>query len=246
MKTLVALSLGTAVLSLPASAWAMHIMEGFLPPGYSLFWLAAVLPFVGLGALKIKRTLRDYPERKLFLGLAAAFVFVLSALKMPSVTGSSSHATGIGLAAILFGPSVAVVIAGIVLVFQALLLAHGGLTTWGANTFSMGLAGGAAAYLTYRAGKAAGLSEKIAVFLAAALGDFATYMMTAIQLAVAFPDPVGGVLLSFGKFAGVFAFTQVPLAVCEGLLSVGVYNALLHYDAQGLIHIWWKEREREA
>ena len=165
---------------------------------------------------------------------------------MPSVTGSSSHATGIGLSAILFGPWVSAVLAGIVLVFQALLLAHGGLTTWGANTFSMGVAGGMTAYLVFRGVRAAGLSEKLAVFLAAALGDLATYMVTAGQLSVAFPDPVGGMTASFFKFAGVFALTQIPLAISEGLLSVVVYNTLLRYNAQGLIQIWWNGEEHKA
>ena len=165
---------------------------------------------------------------------------------MPSVTGSSSHATGIGLAAILFGPWVAGISAGIVLAFQALLLAHGGLTTWGANTFSMGIAGGLTAYLVFRGVRAAGLSDKAAVFAAAALGDLATYMVTALQLSIAFPDPVGGMTASFVKFAGVFALTQVPLAISEGLLSVVVYNTLLRYNDQGLIHLWWKGREHKA
>ena len=246
MKVLSLFSVLAAVWITPSLAHAMHIMEGFLPPAQALFWLVAVLPFLAVGARKINRLLQNHPDRKLLLGLATAFIFVLSALKMPSVTGSSSHATGIGLAAIMFGPSVAGILAGIVLVFQALLLAHGGITTWGANTFSMGIAGGFAAYLVFRAGRMAGLSEKVTVFLAAAIGDMATYMVTAAQLGIAFPDPVGGFAASFVKFAGVFALTQLPLAVCEGLLSVVVYNTLLHYNEQGLIHLWWKGRENEA
>ena len=71
----------------------------------------------------------------------SAYVFVLSALKIPSVTGSCSHPTGTGLSASLFGPSVTAVLGTIVLLFQALLLAHGGLTTLGANVFSMAIAG---------------------------------------------------------------------------------------------------------
>ncbi len=62
-------------------------------------------------------------------------MFVLSALKIPSVTGSCSHPTGVGLGAIMFGPSVMFVLGTIVLIFQALLLAHGGITTLGANAF---------------------------------------------------------------------------------------------------------------
>lgn len=246
MKFITCFSIMAAGWALPNLAEAMHIMEGFLPPQHALFWWAVMVPILIRGIMKINRLLKDHPDRKLLLGLVTAFVFVLSALKMPSVTGSSSHATGIGLAAILFGPWVAGIVAGIVLAFQALLLAHGGLTTWGANTFSMGIAGGVTAYLVFRSVRAAGLSDKVAVFAAAALGDLATYMVTAAQLSVAFPDPVGGMAASFVKFAGVFALTQVPLAISEGLLSVVVYNTLLRYNDQGLIHLWWKGREHEA
>ena len=73
--------------------------------------------------------------------MCGAFAFVLSALKIPSITGSCSHPTGVGLGAILFGPMTMAVLGLIVLLFQALLLAHGGLTTLGANTFSMAIAG---------------------------------------------------------------------------------------------------------
>ncbi|MFO6285397.1 energy-coupling factor ABC transporter permease, partial [Pseudomonas aeruginosa] len=55
----------------------------------------------------------------------------------PSVTGSGSHPTVAGLAVSLFGPGVVAVLGAIVLLFQALLLAHGGLSTLGANGVSM-------------------------------------------------------------------------------------------------------------
>jgi cobalt/nickel transport system permease protein len=225
----------------PATASAMHIMEGFLPKEYALGWLLAALPFVLLGIRKLNAVLTVHPDRKMLLGLVAAFIFVLSALKLPSVTGSSSHPTGVGLSAILFGPAVSSVLSGIVLLFQALLLAHGGLTTWGANTFAMGIAGSFAAWGAYRLASSLGCPEKPAVFLAAAAGDLFTYTVTAGQLALAFPDPVGGFAASLGKFLGIFALTQVPLAVCEGLVSVVVYSALLKYGEQGLINIWWRE-----
>lgn len=225
----------------PATAWAMHIMEGFLPPAHALGWLLAAVPFVLWGLRRIGLTVGRYPERKLLLGLAAAFIFVLSALKLPSVAGSSSHPTGVGLGAIMFGPGVTSVLAGIVLLFQALLLAHGGLTTWGANTFAMGVAGSLAACLTFRLALAARCPEKVAVFLAAGLADLFTYAVTAGQLAFAFPDPVGGFVAAYGKFLGIFALTQLPLAVAEGLVSVVVYGALLRYEQQGLISVWWKE-----
>jgi cobalt/nickel transport system permease protein len=133
----------------------------------------------------------------------------------------------------------------IVLLFQSLLLAHGGLTTLGANTFSMGVAGAFVGWAVFRLARILGLSEKVGVFLAAMLSDWATYLVTAGQLALAFPDAVGGFGAAYIKFLGVFALTQLPLAVSEGLVSVVVYSSLLNYGQQGIIPIWWK-RDREG
>jgi cobalt/nickel transport system permease protein len=138
----------------------------------------------------------------MLLGLCGAFAFVLSSLKLPSVTGSCSHPTGVGLGATLFGPAVSSVLALIVLLFQALLLAHGGLTTLGANVFSMGIAGPLAAYYTYKLLKQAGASQAICVFTAAALADLFTYVVTSLQLGLAFPAEVGGIAASIASLWG--------------------------------------------
>ena len=61
-----------------------------------------------------------------------------------------------------------------------------------------------------------------------------TYITTSVQLALAFPDPVGGFAASFAKFAGIFAVTQIPLAISEGLLTVVVFNALKRFNPQEL------------
>ena len=231
-----------AILLVPTTGYAMHIMEGFLPKEYCIFWLLVVLPVLYIGYRQIRKIVTCHPEQKMLLGLAAAFIFVLSALKMPSLTGSCSHATGVGLSAVLFGPAVSAVLSGIVLVFQALLLAHGGITTWGANTFSMGVAGSFVAWGLFKFAINMGLSKKVGIFLAATVGNLATYMVTAGQLAWAFPDPVGGFGVAFIKFVSVFAVTQIPLAICEGLLSVVVYNTLVEYTEQGIVTLWWKEQ----
>lgn len=203
----------------------MHIMEGFLPVGWAIFWFVVAIPFWVAGFRRIQQLIDQQPETRLLLGLAGAFAFVLSALKIPSVTGSSSHPTGTGLGAILFGPAVMSVLGGIVLLFQALLLAHGGLTTLGANTVSMAIVGPLVAWGIWRALKDH-LPIGVVVFLAAAFADLLTYVTTSIQLAVAYPDPIGGVLASFLKFGGIFAVTQIPLAISEGLLTVLIFNAL--------------------
>lgn len=204
----------------------MHIMEGYLPAAHALGWTLVTAPFVVAGALRIRTILNERPQARMILAASGAFTFVLSALKMPSVTGSCSHPTGTGLGAIIFGPSVMAVMGTIVLVFQALLLAHGGLTTLGANAFSMAVVGPWVAWGIWRLGGAFGLPVALSVFLAATLGDLATYLTTSVQLALAYPDPVSGLAGAFAKFAGVFALTQVPLAVAEGLLTVVVMDAL--------------------
>lgn len=212
----------------------MHIAEGFLPPLHAAAWTAVSLPFVAVSAYRINRLMREKPETKLLLAASGAFAFVLSALKLPSVTGSCSHPTGTGLGAILFGPSVVALLGTIVLVFQALLLAHGGLTTLGANVFSMAIAGPWIAYAVFRGARWLNAPLAVGVFLAATLGSWATYLVTAGQLALAFPDPASGFAGAVAKFAGVFALTQIPLAVIEGLLTVVVVNLLRQYSRDEL------------
>lgn len=204
----------------------MHIMEGYLPVEHALGWTAASAPFVVAGVRRLKRLFEEAPETKLLLAASGAFAFVLSALKLPSVTGSCSHPTGCGLGAVLFGPSAMAVLGTIVLVFQALLLAHGGITTLGANVFSMAIVGPWVAYGLWRLCRRLGLPMAVAIFLAASLGDLATYLTTSVQLALAFPDPATGIAGALAKFAAIFAVTQIPLAVAEGLLTVVVMNTL--------------------
>ncbi len=212
----------------------MHIMEGFLPVKHAIGWTVASAPFVAYGLHTINKRIKEKPEQRMLLGVAAAFTFVLSALKMPSVTGSCSHPTGTGLGAILFGPTAMAPIGMVVLLFQAILLAHGGLTTLGANIFSMAIVGPFAAAAIYRLAKTAKLPFGISIFLAASLGDLLTYVTTSCQLALAFPDPAGGFAASFAKFATVFAITQIPLAISEGLLTVIVFNALARFNPKEL------------
>jgi cobalt/nickel transport system permease protein len=187
-----------------------------------------------MGARSVARVTREHPRAKLLLASAGAFAFVLSALKIPSVTGSCSHPTGTGLGAILFGPAVMAVLGAIVLLFQALLLAHGGLTTLGANIFSMAIAGPWVAYGVFRLARTLGGPLALGVFLAAALGNLATYLVTSVQLALAFPDPVSGFLGAVTKFGSVFALTQIPLAIIEGLLTVLVVNLLIQFSRDDL------------
>lgn len=211
------------------SAFAMHIMEGYLPVKYCIAWGAICVPFLATGFFSIKKTLRDNRKAMTILAMSGAFVFVISSLKIPSVTGSCSHMTGTGLGAILFGPSAVSILGIIVLIFQAILLAHGGLTTLGANTFSMAIAGPFVSFGIYKLCRGLKVNKLVSVFLAAMLGDLFTYCVTSIQLALAYPSEVGGVGASAIKFLGVFAPTQLPLAIIEGILTAVIVMTLETY-----------------
>ena len=229
-KLLVALA-GVFALSLAAApeANAMHSMEGYLPGGICIAWGVLCLPFVLAGFFSIRRTVQENRKALILLAMSGAFIFVISSLKIPSVTGSCSHMTGTGLGAILFGPSCVSILGVIVLLFQAILLAHGGLTTLGANTFSMAIAGPFLAWGLYALLSRLRVNRRVSIFLAAALGDLFTYCVTSLQLALAYPSQQGGVAASALKFLGVFAPTQVPLAVIEGILTVVIVIALESY-----------------
>lgn len=218
----------------PITSHAMHIMEGFLPAKWSILWTVIFIPFFVYGLKSINEIVKDNPKKKVLIALSGAFVFVLSALKIPSLTGSCSHPTGVGLGAILFGPSVMAVVGTIALLFQAILLAHGGITTLGANAFSMAIVGPIVSFLIFKLCKNRNISIGKSVFLSASLGDLATYTITATQLALAFPDPSGGIFTSLIKFLGVFFITQIPIAIAEGLLTTLVYN-LLSQNEEGVL-----------
>lgn len=239
MKKKKYLSLFVLVLlfSVPGVAYGMHIMEGFLPLKWAIVWSAVSLPFLAYGLKSVNKEFKKDNNAKVLLALVGGFVFVLSALKIPSVVGSSSHPTGVGLGAILFGPTVMTVIGVIVLLFQAILLAHGGLTTLGANTFSMAIVGPFVSFGIYQVLKNKKINQSFVIFLAASFGNLMTYTTTAFQLAIAYPDPVNGLMGSLTKFLSVFAITQIPLAIVEGILTVLLINLLREYKEAGVIQL---------
>lgn len=213
---------------------AMHIMEGYLPGRYCIAWGIICIPFLLIGFFNMKRRTEGERGAMVLLAMSGAFIFVISSLKIPSVTGSCSHMTGTGLAAILFGPFAVSILGVIVLLFQALLLAHGGITTLGANTFSMAIAGPILSYAVYAICRKCKIRPLVSAFLAAMFGDLFTYFVTSIQLAIAYPSEQGGIASSAVKFLGIFAPTQLPLAVLEGILTVLILIALETYARKEL------------
>jgi cobalt/nickel transport system permease protein len=215
----------------------MHIMEGFLPWQWCVVWWLVALPCLALGVYQLNRVLSRDREALPLLGVTGGFIFILSSLKLPSVTGSCSHPTGTGISAICFGPWITAVIAAIVLLFQSLFLAHGGLSVLGANIVSMGVVGPVAGWGIYRLLRDTRVSMYLTVFLACAFADLFTYVTTSLELALAYPAEVGGVGSSFAVFMGIFAITQVPLAIVEGIVLVLVFKYIIQLRPGILIRL---------
>lgn len=199
----------------------MHISEGILPPKWAGAWYAAAAVFVYRGIREIERKAKVVPGYKPLLGMTGAFVFVISSLPIPvPIAGTCSHPAGTGLAAILLGPFPSAVVTSVVLLLQALFMAHGGLTTLGANIMSMGVAGSFAGYAAYRLAKRR-LGVAPAAFLAGFLADVATYATTSVELGLGIhgSEPAAEAIL---KIMLAFVPTQLPLAILEGAFTAGV------------------------
>jgi len=211
---------------LPTTSFAMHISEGILPFSWALFWFVASAPFLALGLRTLaKRSELDLSSKPL-VGMVAAVVFIISCMPVPVPTaGTCSHPCGTGLAAILLGPSLGVVVASVALLIQALFLSHGGLTTWGANLFTMGVMGSFISYAAFRGLRTVGVGVIVAAFVAGLVADWATYAGTSMIMAAGIrgTSPFWPLV---GKIILAFVPTQLPLGIIEGTLTAGMVSLL--------------------
>lgn len=194
----------------------IHISDGILEPQWILFWYAVSAIFIASGLRIINKRIASDPSYLPRISLIGAVVFVISVWHIPvPVTGSSSHPVGTPLAAILIGPFATTIVSSIALFFQA-FVAHGGLTTIGANTFSMGIMGAFGGYFVYRL-----LKNFTPLWFSAGMAGFAgsilTYLTTALQLAFSLnPD---NVTYYWKLYSLGFIPTQLPLAFAEFALT---------------------------
>jgi cobalt/nickel transport system permease protein len=163
---------------------------------------------------------------KPLVGLMAAVVFIISCLPIPVPTaGTSSHPCGTGISAILVGPAISIVIAAVALLIQALFLAHGGLSTWGADIVSMGVMGSFAAYGVFRITRSLRLSLPVSGFIAGVFADWATYLTTSVELAAGIKGDAPFAPL-FWKVVLAFIPTQLPIGILEGAMTAGMISLL--------------------
>jgi cobalt/nickel transport system permease protein len=127
---------------------AMHIPDGYLSPATSLVMFLAILPFwyMGLKKLREKINARSAP----LIALLSAFCFIIMMFNVPLPGGTSGHAVGGALAAIILGPEVATIVVSMALIIQAVFFGDGGILALGANCFNMAVVLPYVSYAVYQ------------------------------------------------------------------------------------------------
>jgi len=205
----------------------MHISEGILPFGWAAFWFAVALPFLAYGMWRLNIISKKDISFKPLVGLMAAAVFTISCMPIPvPIAGTCSHPAGTGISSIILGPSISILVAAVALLIQALFLAHGGLSTLGANIISMGVMGSFAGYGVFKLMRKFRVNPAVSAFMAGILADWGTYLTTSVELASGIRGNSPFTPL-FTKILIAFIPTQLPLGILEGAMTAGVVSLLV-------------------
>ncbi len=163
----------------------MHIPDGYLGPQTYVPLLGASFVFLSVALKKLKKELsnRQVP----YLAMAAVFSFLIMMFNIPIPGGTSGHATGAGIIAVLLGPWTAVVAVSVVLIIQALIFGDGGITAIGANCFNIAVVLPFVSYWTFKLIKGGSGSSRrlsIAAFLSGYIGLTVSAVFVAVQLGI--------------------------------------------------------------
>lgn len=158
----------------------MHIPDGYLSPATCGAGYAAAAPFWGVATARVRRVVggRTVP----LLAIFAAFNFAIMMFNVPVPGGTTAHAVGGTLTAIVLGPWAAVISTSVALVIQALFFGDGGITAIGVNCLNMGVLLPISGYLTYRvvAGRSGMLTQRRV--MAAAIGSYVGITLSALAV----------------------------------------------------------------
>jgi cobalt/nickel transport system permease protein len=203
----------------------MHIPDGYLGPATYGTMYAAVAPFWVAASWKLNRSLKA--KQAPYLAIGAAFSFVIMLFNIPIIGGSTGHATGATLIAILLGPWAATIAVSAALIIQALLFGDGGITAIGANCFNMAVAGVFTGYGVYRviAGRSDATSRRrrVAGAVAAYVSLNVSALLAAVQLGI---QPLLERSANGQPLYAPFPLSvAVPAMAIEHLLLFGVVEA---------------------
>jgi len=204
----------------------MHIPDGYLGPATYGTMYAAMIPFWAVAARKLNRTLKA--KQAPFMALGAAFCFVIMMFNVPIIGGTTGHATGATLMAILIGPWPALISVSVALIIQAFLFGDGGITAIGANCFNMGLVGVFVGYGVYRlvAGDSDIRSKRRMV--AGAVAGYVSLNVSALIAAIEFGiQPILEKSSNGQPLFSPFPLTVTIPAMLGGHLLFGIVEALV-------------------
>src|SRR5437588_6374124 len=193
----------------------MHIPDGYLSPSTCAVLYAGAAPFWYIALQRVKRLLhtRFVP----LLSLFAAFSFVVMMFNLPLPGGTTGHAVGVGIAAIVLGPWAAILSISVALLIQALFFGDGGVTALGANCFNMAVVGSLVAYGVHRA--IAGLApiNSTRRTVAAGIAGYVAINVAALLAAIEFGiQPV-----LFKDAAGAPLYAPYPLSIAIPAMMIG-------------------------
>lgn len=198
----------------------MHIPDGYLSPQTCAAMYVAAAPFWYVAGRKVKSVLtaRAVPV----LSLLAAFTFTIMMFNIPLPGGTTAHATGAVVTAVVLGPWASVIATSVALVIQALLFGDGGVTAIGANCFNIAIALPLVGYLAYRLLSAgAPISARRHVWAAAVAGYVGinvAALLTAVELGI---QPLLFVAADGTPLYSPFTLSQAIPAMMIGHLTVG-------------------------
>jgi cobalt/nickel transport system permease protein len=162
----------------------MHIPDGYLGPATCGFFYAIMLPIWSIASKIVKKTLKA--KQIPMLAIGAAFSFVIMMFNVPIPGGTTGHAVGGALVAILLGPWAACIALTVALVIQALLFGDGGITAIGANCFNMAFVLPFVGYYTYRLISVGSQIESKRRMIAAGIGAYLGINVAALCAGIEF------------------------------------------------------------
>ncbi len=193
----------------------MHIPDGYLSPATCAALYAGAAPFWVVALRRVQATFRA--RTMPLLSLLSAFSFVVMMFNLPLPGGTTGHAVGMGVAAVLLGPWAAMLALSVALLIQAVFFGDGGITTYGANCLNMAVAGSLVAHAVYRAlaGRSA-VSARRRVW-AAALAGYAAINLSALLAAIEF----GIQPALFHDASGSPLYAPYPLRIAVPAMMLG-------------------------
>jgi cobalt/nickel transport system permease protein len=193
----------------------MHIPDGYLSPSTCAVMTAVSLPFWATGLKRVKAAFNA--RLAPLISVCAAFSFVVMMFNLPLPGGTTGHAVGVAVAAIVLGPWASMLAISVALLIQAVFFGDGGITAFGANCFNMAITGSFVADAVYRAiAGAAPLGSRRRV-IAAGLAGYVALNAAALLAGIEF----GLQPLLFHDASGAPLYCPYPLGIAVPAMMLG-------------------------